>query len=274
MIRVEGLPVKRQCELIELPRSSFYSRSAMPVPHKKDTLFEQALFDIHASYPFYGYRKAVCELRRYGVTASQWQVRTTRNRLGIRAIYPGPNTSAPNKEHEKYPYLLAALDITHPNQVWATDITYIKAETGFMYLIAIVDLYSRRVLSHRLSNALSARFCVDALKEALHNYGPPEIFNTDQGSQFTGEQWTGVLKSHGVRISMDGKGRALDNIYVERLWRSLKYEDIYLNDYESVSELRRGVARYFSFYNGRRFHQSLGYQTPDDVYFAALREAA
>ena len=143
-----------------------------------------------------------------------------------------------------------------------------------MYLVAIVDIYSRRVLSHRLSNTLSARFCVDALREAIGKYGAPEIFNTDQGSQFTGEQWTSMLKAHGVRISMDGKGRALDNIYVERLWRSLKYEDIYLNDYESVSELRDGIARYFSFYNSLRFHQSLDYQTPDDVYFEGVRAAA
>jgi putative transposase len=216
----------------------------------------------------------VHELRRYGVSASQWQVRKARNHLGIRAIYPGPKTSAANKEHKKYPYLLAGLDIERPNQVWATDITYIRAEAGFMHLVAIVDLYSRRVLSHRLSNSMNARFCVDALKEAINEYGWPEIFNTDQGSQFTGEQWINMLKAHGVRICMDGKGRALDNVCVERLWRSLKYEDIYLNDYESVLELRRGVVRRFLFYNIRRFHQSLGYQTTDEVYFKSLKRAA
>ena len=271
---MEKLSVKRQCELLELPRSSFYTRSVKPVQPKACLAFEDALFDIHAAYPFYGYRKVMHELRRYGIFASQWKVRTARRSLGIRAIYPGPNTSAANKEHEKYPYLLAELDIERPNQVWATDITYIRSDAGFMYLVAIVDLFSRRVLSHRLSNSLNARFCVDALKEAMNEYGSPEIFNTDQGSQFTGDQWVGVLKAHEVRISMDGKGRALDNIYVERLWRSLKYEDIYLNDYESVRELRRGVARYLSFYNTRRFHQSLGYQTPDDVYFNSLSKAA
>lgn len=274
MNHCEELPVKRQCELLELSRSSFYLRSAPVQSNEKDELLEQVLFDIHTSYPFYGYRKATCELRRYGVHASQWQVRTARNKLGIQAICPGPNTSASNKNHEKYPYLLADLDIVRPNQVWATDITYIRTWSGFMYLVAIVDIYSRRVLSHRLSNTLSARFCVDALREAIGKYGAPEIFNTDQGSQFTGEQWTSMLKAHGVRISMDGKGRALDNIYVERLWRSLKYEDIYLNDYESVSELRDGIARYFSFYNSLRFHQSLDYQTPDDVYFEGVRAAA
>ena len=274
MNSVEKLPVKRQCELLELPRASFYSHSVKPVLPKVELPLEEALFDIHAAYPFYGYRKVMHELRRYGIFASEWKVRTARNTLGIRAIYPGPNTSAANKEHEKYPYLLGDLDIEHPNQVWATDITYIRADSGFMYLVAIIDLFSRRVLSHRLSNSLNARFCVDALQEAINRYGQPEIFNTDQGSQFTGEQWIGVLKAHDVQISMDGKGRALDNIYVERLWRSLKYEDIYLNDYESARELRRGVSRYFSFYNTRRFHQSLDYQTPDEVYFNRLKKAA
>lgn len=274
MNSIEKLSVKRQCELLEMPRSSFYARSPTSTSRENDLLLEQALFDIHAAYPFYGYRKAEHELRRYGVFASQWRVRSTRNRLGIRAIYPGPNTSAANKEHEKYPYLLRGLVIERPNQVWATDITYIRSDAGFMYLAAIVDLYSRRVLSHRLSNTMDAGFCVDALKEALHKYGAPEIFNTDQGSQFTGKQWISALKAHGVRISMDGKGRALDNVYVERLWRSLKYENIYLNDYENVPEMQRGVARYFIFYNSRRFHQSLEYQTPDEVYFQSMRQAA
>lgn len=274
MNSTEKLSVKRQCELFELPRSSFYTYPLLSVTRKDASLLEQALLDIHTTYPFYGYRKAEHELRRYGVFASRWQVRSARSRLGIRAIYPGPNTSMANKEHEKYPYLLRGVIIDHPNQVWATDITYIRADAGFMYLVAIVDLYSRRVLSHLLSNTMDAGFCVEALKEALRKYGTPEIFNTDQGSQFTGKLWLDVLKAHGVRISMDGKGRALDNVYVERLWRSLKYEDIYLNDYESVSELRRGVRRYFEFYNSRRFHQSLDYQTPDEVYSEGLRQAA
>ena len=270
----EKLPVKRQCELLELPRSVYYTSTVKPFQPKAYLAFEKALFDIHAAYPFYGYRKVMHELRRYGIFASQWKVRKARSSLGIRAIYPGPNTSMANKEHKKYPYLLAGLAIVRPNQVWATDITYIRSDAGFMYLVAIVDLFSRRVLSHRLSNSLNARFCVDALKEAMNEYGSPEIFNTDQGSQFTGDQWVEVLKKNEVRISMDGKGRALDNIYVERLWRSLKYEDIYLSDYENVRALRRGVAKYFSFYNTRRFHQSLGYQTPDEVYFNSLSQAA
>ena len=274
MSSAEEMTVKRQCELIALSRSSFYSRQESQVRRDDHQLLESALFEIHGTYPFYGYRKAVHELQRYGVFIGPWRARTVRKSLGIRAIYPGPHTSAANKEHEKYPYLLRGLEIERPNQVWATDITYIRCEAGFMYLVAILDLYSRRVLSHRLSNALSARFCVDALKEAMMLCGKPEIFNTDQGSQFTGDEWISTLKSNSIQISMDGKGRAIDNIYVERLWRSLKYEDIYLNDYENVPELRRGVARYFTFYNSRRFHQSLGYLTPDEVYFEGMRQAA
>jgi len=272
--REDRITVKRQCELIALPRSAFYSRARLSVQRDDRKLLESALLAIHGTYPFYGYRKAVYELHRYGVFTSTWRTRAARKNLGIRAIYPGPHTSIANKEHEKYPYLLRGLKIERPNQVWATDITYIRCETGFMYLVAILDLYSRRVLSHRLSNTLSTRFCVDALKDAIMLYGQPEIFNTDQGSQFTSEEWIGVLKNHRIQISMDGKGRAIDNIYVERLWRSLKYEDIYLNDYEDIPGLRRGISRYFAFYNGSRFHQSLGYLTPDAMYFNGLRQAA
>ena len=271
---VENIPVKRQCELIELPRSSFYSRPQPPVQREGQKLLKDALFEIHETYPFYGYRKAVHELRNYGVCISPWRARIVRNMLKIRAIYPGPHTSSANKEHEKYPYLLRGLKIIQPNQVWATDITYIRTGTGFMYLVAILDLYIRRVLSHRLCNTLSTKFCAEALKEALITYGQPEIFNTDQGSQFTSDEWISILKSNKIQISMDGKGRALDNVYVERLWRSLKYENIYLNDYDSVPELRRGIAKYFSFYNSCRFHQALEYLTPDEVYFEGIRQAA
>jgi len=270
----EDVPIKRQCELFEFPRSSFYFRPVRTSMREVDEMFEEALFSIHANHPFYGYRKVARELRSYGIFTGEWRVRSERKRLGIRAICPGPNTSAANTQHEKYPYLLRGLIIGYVNQVWATDITYLRTDSGFMYLVAIVDLYSRRVLSYRLSNSLSASFCVATLKDAINTYGVPEIFNTDQGSQFTGDKWIDVLKSNRIRISMDGKGRALDNIYVERLWRSLKYEDIYLNDYENVLELKRGVAKYFTFYNTRRFHQSLDYQTPDEVYFAEQQEAA
>ena len=188
------------------------------------------------------------------------------NRFGLKAIYPKLNLLKARKNHKKYPYLLSGKIIRHPNQVWATDVTYIRLSRGFVYLVAILDLYSRKVLSWRLSNSLDADFCVEALEEAIMNYGVPAIFNTDQGSQFTSDAFTGVLLGKGVQISMDGKGRALDNIFVERLWRTLKYEDIYIKSYESVIELKEGVRRYFHFYNSERFHQSLGYATPDDMY--------
>lgn len=188
------------------------------------------------------------------------------NRIGLKAIYPKPDLSKPRKDHKKYPYLLSGKVIRHPNQVWATDVTYIRLTGGFVYLVAILDLYSRKVLTWRLSNSMDADFCIDALEEAIMFYGVPAIFNTDQGSQFTSKGFIDVLERNGIQISMDGKGRALDNIYVERLWRTLKYEDIYIKSYESVIELREGIRRYFQFYNNERFHQSLGYATPDDMY--------
>jgi len=187
-------------------------------------------------------------------------------RAGLRAIYPGKRTSIPAKYHKKYPYLLREKVIRFPNQVWATDITYIKLKTGFVYLVAIIDLFSRRILSWRLSNTMDTEFCISALQEAIDIYGIPAIFNTDQGSQFTSDAFVDVLKSWGIAISMDGVNRALDNIYIERFWRALKYEDIFLKDYESMAELKEGIKRYVKFYNTERFHQSLDYLTPEHVY--------
>ena len=186
--------------------------------------------------------------------------------LGLAGMAPGPHTSRPHPEHKIYPYLLRGLTIDRPGQVWSTDITYIRLRHGFVYLVAIMDWYSRKVLSWRISNTMEAEFCVACLEEALQRYGAPEIFNTDQGSQFTAEAFTCLLQAHGVQISMDGRGRALDNIFVERLWRSVKYEDIYLRGYGHVPELMVGLTAYFEFYNSRRPHQSLGYLTPDQVY--------
>jgi putative transposase len=186
--------------------------------------------------------------------------------LGLKALSPKQMTSTPRKENPVYPYLLKGKRIRYPNQVWATDITYLKLEVGFVYLVAIMDLYSRKVLSWRLSLSMDADFCIDALKDALARYGVPAIFNTDQGSQFTSYGFIRVLKDSGVEISMDGQGRWRDNIYVERFWRSLKYEDIYLRSYDSVKDMKRGLSRYFQFYNTQRFHQSLDYRTPDDMY--------
>jgi putative transposase len=187
-------------------------------------------------------------------------------KAGLRAIFAGKHTSIPAKGHARYPYLLRGMGIWLPNQVWATDITYIRLKGGYVYLVAIIDLYSRKVLSWRLSNTVDAEFCVSALEEAIAIWGEPAIFNTDQGSQFTSDAFVSALESRGIRVSMDGKNRALDNILVERFWRSLKYEDIYLKDYQTMSELKLGLRRYFEFYNGKRFHASLDYATPNAIY--------
>lgn len=219
-------------------------------------------------HPFYGYRKVAVALKHMGVTRKQ--VRRIMKKAGLRAIYPGKRLSIPSKMHKKYPYLLRDKDIWLPNQVWATDITYIKLAGGHVYLAAIIDLFSRKVLSWRLSNTLDTEFCISALEEAIMTYGVPAIFNTDQGCQFTSEAFTDKLLSHKIRISMDGKGRALDNIYIERLWRSLKYEEIYLNEYHSMEDLKIALKRYFNFYNNERFHQSLEYATPEEIYYSAF----
>lgn len=190
--------------------------------------------------------------------------------MNMKAIYPKPNLSKPGKGHRIYKYLLRGLTIDHANQVWATDITYIKLNGSFVYLTAVIDLFSRKVLTYRISNTVDAGFCVEALREAFCKYGKPEIFNTDQGSQFTSDEFTSELKTRDIRISMDGKGRALDNVFVERLWRSVKYENIYLYEYKNLKELKGGVKCYFEFFNTERYHQSLEYATPDEVYFSSL----
>ncbi|MFV1976583.1 MAG: IS3 family transposase, partial [Candidatus Scalindua sp.] len=193
-------------------------------------------------------------------------------KAGLRAIFPGKCLSKPSKLHKKYPYLLKGMKIWLPNQVWATDITYVSLAGGHVYLVSIIDLYSRKILSWSLSNTLDAEFCVTALQEAISNYGTPAIFNTDQGSQFTSDAFIEVLQAHHIRISMDGVGRALDNVYIERFWRSLKYEEIYLNDYQSMGELKDALKRYFMFYNEERFHESLDYLTPDEIYNSKFKE--
>jgi putative transposase len=194
--------------------------------------------------------------------------------MGLESVAPKPNTSKPAPEHPVYPYLLRNLKVSRVNQAWASDITYIPMARGFLFLVAIIDLYSRRVLAWRLSNSLETRFCLEALREAMERYGRPEIFNTDQGAQFTSEDFTSVLLEHGVKVSMDGRGRCLDNIFVERLWRSLKYEEVYLYAYETVSAARAGIGRYFEFFNNERPHAALGYQTPASFYDGLLHEAA
>jgi putative transposase len=257
------LSIKKQCELLGISRSAYYYKPEPAVDGNEIRILKAIMEELRL-HPYYGYRKIAVALKDCGVTRKQ--VRLIMRKAGLRAIYPGKRLSIPSRLHEKYPYLLRDKEIWLSNQVWATDITYIKLSGGHVYLVAIMDLFSRKVLSWKLSNTLDTEFCISALDEAIMRYGIPAIFNTDQGSQFTSEAFTEKLKSHKIRISMDGKGRALDNIYVERLWRSLKYEEIYLNEYRSMEDLKTALKKYFNFYNTERFHQSLDYATPDEMY--------
>ena len=262
----KDISIKRQCELLSLSRSSYYKRPRGE--RDEDTILINAIDEIYTRLPFYGSRRISKELRRAkGIVVNRKRVQRLMRKMGLEAIYPRPNVSRANKAHKKYPYLLRGMEITRPNQVWASDITYIRIERGFMYLAVVMDWYSRSVLSWRLSNTLDSSFCVEALEEALGRYGRPEIFNTDQGSQYTSESFTKVLLDEGIQISMNGKGRALDNVFVERLWRSVKYEEVYLRSYSMVQEVRSGLKEYFRFYNQERMHQSLDYRVPMAVYF-------
>lgn len=260
------MALTRQCELAGVNRSTVYALNVIPKPDEQELVL-LALIDVeYTSRPFYGSRKMLIHLRGLGYVINRKRVQRLMKLLGLAGMAPGPNTSRPHPEHKVYPYLLRGAQITRPNQVWSTDLTYIRLPRGFVYLVAVIDWYSRRVLSWRLSNTMDSGFCVDCLEEALQNFGKPEIFNTDQGSQFTSEAFTGVLLKKDIAISMDGRGRALDNIFVERLWRSVKYEDVYLKRYATLPELLFGLTNYFAFYNMERTHQSLGYDTPDQVY--------
>ena len=263
----------RRCELLDMARSSAYYR---PEPVSEEDLALMRLIDeIHLQWPFYGSRRMRDELEGRGHAVNRKRVQRLMRLMDLRALYPRCRTSQPGKGHKIYPYLLRDLSIERANQVWATDICYIPMAKGFMYLVAIMDWRSRRVLSWRVSNTLDTDFCIEALEEALQRFGAPEIVNTDQGSQFTSEAFTDVLKAHGVAISMDGKGRWVDNVFVERLWRSVKYEDVYLRAYETPTELRAGLGRYFEFYNSRRRHSALDRRTPDAVYYdTAAQELA
>jgi putative transposase len=259
------ISIRRQCELIGLNRSTYYYA---PAGESAFNLHLMRLIDEqYLKTPFYGWPKMTAHLRRAGYPVNPKRIRRLMRLMGLRAIYPEPKTTVPGSGHKIYPYLLRGLEITRPNQVWSADITYVPLLHGFMYLVAIIDWFSRYVLSWELSNTLDGRFCLDALHQALL-LGRPEIFNTDQGVQFTALAFTGDLEAKNIRISMDGRGRALDNIFIERLWRSVKYEDVYLKDYASVPELDTGLGDYFQFYNHDRPHQSLDYRTPAEVYFA------
>ena len=265
-----GAPsIRRQCELSGLNRSTWHVQETPASESAENLALMQRIDELYTAHPFYGSRKMTAVLRREGWAVNRKRVRRLMRLMGLQSLAPCPDTSRAHPAHPVYPYLLRDIVVQRPNQVWATDITYIRIERGFAYLVAVMDWHSRKVLAWRLSNTLDTEFCVDALQEALRSFGPPEIFNTDQGSQFTSRDFTGVLQAHGIRISMDGKGRAFDNIFVERLWRSVKYEEVYLKHYETMREAREGLAAYFRFYNTERPHQALGNRTPAEVYEAA-----
>ncbi len=259
-----GLSIRRQCELLSLNRSTHYY---VPTELSAEEIALMRTIDqIFTKWPFYGSRRIVFELGRLGYDVNRKRVQRLMRVMGLQALVPGPHTSRPHPEHKVYPYLLRRLDINRTNQVWAADITYIPLENGWGYMIAIIDWHSRAVLAWRLSNTMTVDFCVETLESALRYHGQPEIFNTDQGAQFTSPDFTGVLQRQGVAVSMDGKGRATDNIFVERLWRSLKYEDVYLRDYATLSQAQAGIANWIRFYNETRPHQALDNHTPMEVF--------
>ena len=264
------LPRTRQCQLLSIHRSGTYYQPK-PVSDRDQTLMKQ-IDRIHMAKPFLGSRRIVDALDEQGEQVNRKRVSRLMRLMGIQAIHPGPKTSQPNPQHKIYPYLLRNLAIDRANQVWASDITYIPMETGFIYLTVIMDWYSRKVLSWRLSNSLDSSFCVDALEEAIHRYGKPAIFNSDQGSQFTSTAFTETLLDQDIRISMDGKGAWRDNVFVERLWRSVKYEEVYLKAYESMVDAKQSLKNYFEFYNQRRKHQTLK-SRPDQVYYESIKLA-
>ncbi|MGO6819219.1 IS3 family transposase [Rhizobium brockwellii] len=266
--REHKLSVARQAKLLGFSRGSVYY---LPRPVSDgDLALMRRIDELHLDYPFAGSRMLQGLLRGEGLETGRLHVATLMKKMGIEAIYRRPNTSKPAPGHKIYPYLLRKLAVTRPNQVWAMDLTYIPMARGFVYLCAVVDWFSRRVLSWRLSITMEAAFCIEAVEEALVRYGKPDIFNTDQGSQFTSMDFTAVLKKAEIAISMDGKGAWRDNVFVERLWRSIKYEEVYLHAYKTVSEARVGIGRYLTFYNSRRPHSSLDRKTPDQTYFNAL----
>lgn len=268
----EELSVRSQCGLFQLSRSGYYYE---PVPVSREDLTLMKRIDrLYTRLPFYGSRQITLALRNEGEVINRKHVQRLMRVMGLEAMVPGPHTSRPHPEHPIYPYLLRGLEVTRPDQVWCTDITYIPLSQGFAYLVAVMDWWSRAVLSWRLSNSLSEDFCLEALDEALRHHGPPEIFNTDQGSQFSAARWIARLKEEAIRISMDGKGRCLDNVFVERLWRSLKYEEVYLKDHEDVGAARNGIGGWFQFYNFERPHHAHGGLPPMQVYRNQLARLA
>ena len=266
--RTGKLPITRQAEILNISRGSVYY---LPKPvSEADLTLMRRIDALHLKLPFAGARMLRDLLRQEGFKAGRKHVATLMRKMGIAALYRKPNTSRKHLENPVYPYLLRHLPVTRANQVWAMDITYIPMRKGFVYLTAVVDWYSRKVLSHRVSITMETGFCIEAVEEAIQRYGAPDIFNTDQGSQFTSSAFTGLLQQHGIRISMDGQGAWRDNVFVERLWKSVKYEEVYLKAYNTVSEAKAGLAKYFEFYNRRRPHSSLDRMTPEQFYFNSL----
>ena len=266
----DEVAVVQQCVLAGVSRATVYAQQKPKPVDESDLLHSRLIDEEYTRHPFYGTRRMVVYLITVGHTVNRKRVQRLMREMGLAGMAPGPNTSRSHPEHKIYPYLLRGVPVVRPNQVWSTDITYIRLARGFVYLVAIIDWYSRRVLSWRISNSMEAIFCVDCLEDALRIHGKPEIFNSDQGAQFTSVAFTGVLEREGIVISMDGRGRVFDNIFVERLWRNVKYEDVYIKGYATMGELMVGLADYFAFYNGERPHQSLGYVAPDVVYRTAI----
>jgi putative transposase len=262
------LPITKQCKILNLSRSGIYYTPAPISDNDKELM--RLMDEIHLEEPYLGSRGIKSILKRKGFKTGRIRVRTLMRKMGIEAIYKKPRLSKPHREHKIYPYLLRGLDITEANAVWCSDITYIPMARGFCYLVAVMDWTSRKVLSWRLSNTLDTSFCIEALEEALMKYGKPGIFNTDQGSQFTSDAFTDILINHGIRISMDGQGRWMDNIFIERLWKTVKYEEVYLKAYESITHAKKELTRFFDRYNTRRPHQGLADMTPDEVYWNTL----
>ena len=264
------LSIVRQCELVSISRSGFYYQPAGETPLNLELmrLIDRQFLET----PWYGSRQMARHLRRAGYSVGRKRIRRLMAKMGLEPIYQRPRTTVPHPEHQIYPYLLRELVIQRPNQVWCADITYIPMQRGFLYLVAVMDWVTRKVLSWRVSNTMDADFCMEALEEALERFARPEIFNTDQGSQFTSPRFTGVLREAGVRISMDGRGRWMDNVFIERLWRSLKYECIYLHVFETGSALRAGLREWIGYYNARRPHSTLAGRTPDEAYWATGTE--
>jgi putative transposase len=265
------LSIRRQCRLLSLNRSTAYYEAA-PTP-VEDLALMRLIDELYTARPIYGSRKMTERLRELGQVVNRKRVQRLMRLMGVEGLQPRRSTSKPHPAHKKYPYLLRGVGVVRANQVWSTDITYIPMAQGFVYWVAIVDWYSRMVLAWRVSNTMHTSFCVEALEEALHRWGTPEIFNSDQGAQFTDGDFIAVLECSGARISMDGKGRWRDNVFVERLWRSLKYEEVYLHAYDDVAAARRGIGDYFAFFNDERPHQALGYSVPSAVYFSSLMAA-